>query len=337
MKDSMCILELPMVMLCSFLSSWLTTGELGRVDSAMCNASLRTAFLKAIAAPNFITSGCEGPCDIISDLQLHWLFRRRVKMRALSMTDPDVNFSTSDCEVFCRLECLRIFYRNRLELVTKACMANLKHLALNFYALDEGALNSIALRCPQLQTLRIGQTVKLEQNDPSYLKNARLRKQFTRPKYPSMKSLHSISCSSFHVAERFWKLIGQSSPNLLHVSIVINPTRILGEAYFTPSRFASCMITAGQTGLQSLRFRCSHIDYREFELTGLEKFTRLTRLTLSGFTNLVDEQVIGALSPHMKNLTEISLDNCKCLLHKLRFTLQKTSQTSPCSIWLRQS
>jgi hypothetical protein len=75
------IWDLPTDYLSTLLSNWLTTPELGRLDSATCNKNARTIFLNIIKSPNFVSEG--DAVREIEDLNLLWHLRRSVRMRSM--------------------------------------------------------------------------------------------------------------------------------------------------------------------------------------------------------------------------------------------------------------
>lgn len=154
----MLLLDLPGGYLGSFMSEWLQTCDLGKLDSALCCKQHRSSFLDILTEKRFVSLG--DPSKSIEDGQLLWLFNRGLKLQTLSISDPDLNLSDTSCQVFQKLDYLDIYYRNRLRVIGDACANNLKYLILRGCEATFSDAMHMAMRCQQLHTLEIAEQTK---------------------------------------------------------------------------------------------------------------------------------------------------------------------------------
>lgn len=154
----MFLLELPGGYLGCFMSEWLQTCDLGKLDASLCSTTHRPSYLDLLKEQRFVSLG--DPSKTIEDGQLLWLFKRHLKLQTLCISDPDLNLSETCCQVFQKLDYLDIYYRNRLRIVGTACADNLKYLILRGCELTFTHAMTMALQCRQLHTLEIAEQTK---------------------------------------------------------------------------------------------------------------------------------------------------------------------------------
>lgn len=154
----MILLDIPTSIACEVLTDWLKTHDIGRIDAALCNRTSRPAFLELLKERAVVSLG--QPSTDIEDSCLSWLFSRRVQLLSMSISDPDVNLTVQDCEVFRSLGFLDIYYRHRLKLIMDACKDSLKVLILRGCEINIDEAVGMASQCRNLHTLEIGELTK---------------------------------------------------------------------------------------------------------------------------------------------------------------------------------
>jgi hypothetical protein len=81
------ISKLPKDLLHSVLRSWLTCGDVGRLDSAKCSVSEREHFLTTVTPSDFAVNNCFPQHDVDrTDLFVKWLMKRGIANSELPVT-----------------------------------------------------------------------------------------------------------------------------------------------------------------------------------------------------------------------------------------------------------
>lgn len=272
----MFLLDIPAVLLCELLSNWLEIQELGKLDSAICSKVCRSTFLDAISHPHFRCMG--NPNRSIDDFHLLWLFKRRVRLQSLCVSDPDVNLSSTECTVFNRLDYLDIYYRNRLRLIMDACASNLKMIILRGCETTFVDALAAALKCEQLHTLEIAEFTKFI--DRKKLKRYQEYSLLTSKNIKCSTSLRSVVCNWANLNLRHLHIVlsSCSSINRLELSI----TALNDDAIY--SIVASCPLLST---LKLIRCGCTTSE----GIAAIANLQHLQSLDLNGTEGVGNEAV----------------------------------------------
>ncbi|KAJ1431278.1 hypothetical protein B484DRAFT_448442 [Ochromonadaceae sp. CCMP2298] len=284
--------DLPTDYFSSLLSTWLSTAELGRLDSALCNKQGREIYLSVVSSPRFCTYGDSS--KEIEDLALLWHIRRRVRLRSMVLgPNPDLNLRDEDSVIFNSLELLDVFYRVRFETIFAACCSSLRILRLGGTEVDLEAGLCAALSCPLLESLSILPLHKAIGGKKA-VKSMLYKWGTLFASQPPLLHLHTLSCTHGDTSPRYLKKLLQVGPNITTV--------VLKDVSMEISLVQ--MLTLKHPHITCLRLHACPIPPESFKL--LPSLRHLICLDLNGCPNLAEESVVPIIQQN-PSLREINL------------------------------
>lgn len=273
----MFLLDLPLSLIGYVLSEWVETRDLGALDSALCCKHYRHLYLEALRDRSVVSLGY--PSRDIDDSHLIWLFSRRVKVQSLSISDPDVNLSTAECEVFAQLEYLDIYFRNRLRLIGDACRDKLKVLILRGCEVNLDDSLRMMSQFSSLHTLEIAELTK-------YMGGRKTKSSTSAHGLPNQhiacaSTLKTFVCNWSNLGSHVVQHIARTCTGITRMELSV--TGLTDEALYTIVNFCSKIKT-----LRLIRCESTTPDGIVF----LAALRGLQVLDLNGTSGVVNESVI---------------------------------------------
>lgn len=305
----MFILDLPLFVVSQIFSDWLETGDLGRLDAAICNRSVRQNFLSTLSEPFVRVIGY--PSKDTEDSYLLWLFNRRLHVQSLSISDPDLNLTNEQCTIFRKLDFLDIYYRNRLRIIGDACANNLKFLILRgCEATIESALQMVS-QFKQLHTFEIAELTKFM--DRKKIKATHIHTTSNRIMQCN-KSLRAFVCNWTNFSLIHLQEILTSCSNITRLEL--NITGLDDSSLYI---IATCC--SNLQILKLIRSTCTTIE----GISSLSVLSNLKCLELNSTAGVTNDSLIPIISNN-PYLTTISL---RYMNHITSLSIMKIAATCP--------
>lgn len=190
---------IPRDVLHEVFAEWITTSDLARLDSAVCNYAHRTQFMEIIQESYFTTEGVDP--KYLTNRYFEWIVLRNLQVRSLNLNFDQIDQFMFVIQLGCYLKKIKNFSASFVSTVTTSCSITILNKCckslesldfsssanpltdfelwailrcspefpglktLNFSnccQVSEFALQQLFMKCPNLQTISLANMVKLQ-------------------------------------------------------------------------------------------------------------------------------------------------------------------------------